>query len=291
MRVLKSFEYLEPETIEEAVRVLSRYGRKAKILAGGMDLVPSLRRGEIKPEYVVSIQRVSGLGYIGGDGVQGLRIGALTRLFPLELSPIIQEDCRVLYEAIHHIASIQVKTMGTVVGNICVATPASDVAAALFALGAILKIASTSSERSLPIEDFFIGVNLTALLPGEIVTEVFLPRPPPGNGSAFLKLVRTAADIAKVNVAVLVAVSDNICQEARIVLGSVAPTVIRAKKAEAMLKGKKLESKVIRAAADAAAKEIKPITDIRSTAEYREEVTRVLVRRAIEKASERAKKV
>jgi carbon-monoxide dehydrogenase medium subunit len=289
MRVLKPFEYLEPETVEGALRVLSTHGGKGKVLAGGIDLVPSLRRGEIKPEYVVSIQRVSGLNYIEGGGAQSLRIGALTSLRSLELSPIIQKDYPVLYEAVHQIASVQVKTMGTAVGNLCVATPASDVAAALFVLDAKLKIASVSSERTLPIEDFFIGLNQTILMPDQIVTEVLLPRPPAGKSSAFFKLVRTATDIAKVNVAVMITIIDNTCHEARIALGSVAPMVIRAKKAEGMLKGQKLESEVIGAAAEKAATEIKPITDIRSTAEYRQEISRVLVRRTIEEAVDRAK--
>ena len=143
-------------------------------------------------------------------------------------------------------------------------------------------------ERIIPIDNLFIGVNQTILQPGDIVTEILLPNPPPGTGSAFLKLVRTAADIAKVNVAVSVTIANNTCQEARIALGSVAPTLIRAKKAEEALKDKKLDQKVIEAAAEAAAEEAKPITDIRSTAEYRKETTRILVRRAIEKAMERA---
>jgi CO/xanthine dehydrogenase FAD-binding subunit len=133
----------------------------------------------------------------------------LTKLRSLELSPLVQKNYTALYEAVHQIASVQVKTMGTVVGNLCIATPASDVAVALFALGAKLKIASTAPERTIPIGGFFVGVKQTVSQPGEIVTELLLPCPPAGIGSIFLKLVRTAADIARVNVAVMVTMADN----------------------------------------------------------------------------------
>jgi len=288
MRTLKPFEYFEPRTIAEAVRIAFKYGDKAKVLAGGIDLLPRMRQRKIKPECVISLQRVQGLGHIDGNG-EGLRIGALTSLRSIELSSVVQRDYIILHEAIQSIASIQVKSMGTAVGNLCVATPASDVAPPLYVLGAKLKIASTVPERIIPIENLFIGVNQTILQPGEIVIEIIVPRPPPKTGSAFLKLVRTSADIAKVNVAVSVTITNNTCRDARIALGSVAPTMIMATKAEETLKGKKLDQGVIEAAAQIAAEEAKPITDIRSTAEYRKEVTMVLVRRAIERASERAK--
>lgn len=288
-RALKSFEYFEPRTVEEVVRILFMYGGEAKVLAGGVDLVPKMRKRQIQPKCLVSIQRIPGIDYIEGDGAEGLRIGALTSLRSIELSPAIQKDYELLHEAIHQIASIQVKNMGTAVGNLCVATPASDIALPLLVLGAKLRIVGLTQERNVPIEKFFIGVGQTVLQPSEIVTEVLLPSPPAATGGAFLKLVRTATDVAKVNVAVTVTVTDGICQDIKIALGSVAPTPIRANKAEEALKGKKLDQETIAEAAETAAEETKPIDDIRSTAEYRKEVTKVLVRRAIEKASKRAK--
>jgi len=289
MRSLRAFEYLEAKTVDEAVKILSTYGTEAKVLAGGVDLVDRMRRRVTKPECVVSIREISGLDYIQGDRKQGLRIGALTTLRSLELSPIIRRDYGLLWEAVHQIASIQVKNMGTAVGNLCVATPASDVAPPLLALGTELKIASLTSERIIPIENFFIGVNQTVLQPDEIVTEVLLPGLSAGTGGAFAKIARTAADIAKVNVAVTVTVTDNTCNEVKIALGSVAPIVMRARRAESILKRQKLETNIIAEAAETAAEEAKPIDDVRSTAKYRKEVTGVLVRRVIEKARERAK--
>ena len=287
-RILKPFEYFEPETIEEATQILSEYGERAQLLAGGVDLVPKLRRRMLAPECMVSLLRIPGLDYIKGNG-DGLKFGPLTSIRSLELSPLIQKDYLALYEAAHHRASVQVKTTGTAVGNLCVATPASDIAVALFALGACLRIAGASSERTIPIEDFFLGVGQTALQPGEMVAEVLVPCPAAGTGQAFLKLVRTTADIAKVNTAVSLTVAGGVCQDARVALGSVAPTVIRAGKAEEIFKGKAIDEKIIEEAATAAAEETKTITDIRSTAEYRREMSRVLVKRATNKALERAK--
>lgn len=288
MLALKTFEYFEPRTVEEAVRLLFMYGEKAKVLAGGADLVPRMRRREVKPDYVVNIQKIAGLDYIESDKA-GLRIGALATLRSIELSPVVRKDYPVLHEAINSIASPHAKRMRTAVGNLCVATPASDMAPPLCVLGAELKIVSTISERVIPLENLFIGVNRTVLQPGEMVTEILVPQSAAKIGSAFLKLVRTAGDIAKVNVAVAVTIKNNVCQEAKVALGSVAPTLIRCKKAEEALKGKKLDQKVIEAAAEAAAKEAKPISDVRSTAEYRKEMVKVLARRALEKALERAK--
>ena len=289
MQALKEFEYLEPGTIDEASRISTSYGNKAKVLAGGLSLVDCMKRRVIEPECVLNIQRVPGLNYVRGDGKKGLKIGALASLRDVELYPAIEKDYLLLYEAVHQIASVQVKTMGTLVGNLCVGTPASDIAPALLVLGAKLEITSFAAKRVIPIEGFFIGVNRTVLQPGELVTAVSMPGPAAGTGGAFLKIARAAADLAKVNVAVVVTVKDGKCTDARIALGSVAPTTIRAKKAESILKGQKLEMKAIQAAAQAAADEIRPITDVRSTAEYRREITRVLVTRAIAKALERAK--
>ncbi len=289
MQALKTFEYFEPGTVKEAVQIALKYAAKAKVLAGGIDLVPGIRRRRLQPECVISLQRIPGLDYIKHDRADGLRIGALTSLRSIELSPAIKKDYIVLYEAIHQIASIQVKTAGTAVGNLCVATPASDVASALFVLGTKLRIVSPTQERTVPIEDFYPRLHQTVLQPGEIVTEILLPTPDASAGGSFLKLVRTATDVAKVNVAIMIKVTDRKCKEAKIALGAVAPTPIRARKAEETFKGQIPETGVIEAVAAAAAEDAKPITDIRSTAEYRKETTQILVRRAIEKALDRVK--
>jgi aerobic carbon-monoxide dehydrogenase medium subunit len=288
MRVLKPFDYFEPETVEEASEYLTSHGGKAWVLAGGVDLIPRLRRGKINTDALVNIQKIPALDVIEANEA-GLKFGAMVRLRSLEASKIVRENCPALYDAIHQISSIQVKHMGTVVGNICVATPASDLATALIALGAELTIAGADGQRKEPLEAFYIEYGRTSLVAGEIVTEIILPNPSPGTGTAFLNLVRTHGDIAKVNVAVSVTMNEGICGEARIAVGAVAPIVFRATKAEALLKGQELNPEIIRRAGEAAAGETKPITDLRSTADYRRQMTGVLVRRALEKALEKRK--
>jgi len=288
-RVLKPFEFFEPKTIDEAVQLLFTYGAKAKVMTGGVDLVLKMRLRQLMPEYVVSLQKIPGLDYIEGDRETGLRFGALATLREIELSPIVQKNWTLLYEAVHQIASVPVKTMGTVVGNLCVATPASDIAPVLIVLGAQAKIAGTASEKVIPVEDLFVAVGKTILEPHEIVTEIFVSSLSAGTGGAFMKLAKTMDDIAKVNAAVTVTVANNTCKEARVALGSVAPTPIRVTEAEETLKGQKLDEKTIARAAEAAAESVKPITDVRSTAAYRKEMVKVLVKDALEKAVARAK--
>lgn len=287
-RKIRQFELFEPITVKEAVQLLSRYGDKAKILAGGVDLISRMMRWQVKPEYIVSIRRIPGLDYIKGDGVKGLKIGTMTTLRSIELSPAIEKDYTVLYEAVHQIASIQVKTMATVAGNLCVSTPASDIVPALCVLKARLKIAG--KDKVVPIEDFFIDTGKTILQPNQIVTEIQIPAVLPGTVAAFLKLKPVKASISKVNVAVMLNLKNGVCEDARIALGSVAPKMLRATKAEEILKGKKINNDVIVHAAKTAAEESKPITDLRSTAKYRKEMVAVLVKRAIIAALERGEK-
>jgi carbon-monoxide dehydrogenase medium subunit len=289
MRTLKPFDYFEPTTVHEATKLLSKYGDKAQVLAGGVDLIPRMRKEKIKADFLVNIRNIPKLSTFSIERTKGLRFGAMTSLHTLELSRDVQKFFPILYEAIHQIASVQAKCMGTAVGNLCVATPASDVATALMALGAELTIAGPDKTRRDPIEKFYVDYLKTSLRKGEMVTGVSLPSPVAGAGTGFFNLLRTRGDSAKVSVAAAVAIKNGICQEARISLGAVAPTVFRAVKAEAVLKGQKLTAEVISKAADTAVKETQPITDIRSTAEYRKATTGVLVTRALEKAVERAK--
>lgn len=288
-RVLNYFEYFEPTVIGEALRLLSKYGAEAKPMAGGVDLVLKMRLRQLTPKYVISLQRLPGLDYIdGGNGID-LRFGALVTLRSIELSPIIRKEWALLYDAVHQISSVQVKTMGTVVGNLCVATPASDIAPVLFVLGAKVKTAGVAPEKVIPVEHLFVAVGKTIMEPHEIITEILVPRLPARTGGAFMKLAKTADDIAKVNVAVTVTVANGRCSKVKIALGSVAPTPIRAIKAEETLMGQKLDESAIVRAAEAAAESVNPITDVRSTATYRKKMVKVLIKDALEKAVTRAK--
>ncbi len=285
-RVLLPFEFFEPTTIKEVVELVD--GDKVRVLAGGVDLVLKMRRREILPEKVVSLQKVPGLDYVEGNGSTGLKFGALATLRQIEQSQVVMENCALLREAISKIVSVQTKTMGTAIGNLCVATPASDVAPPLFAMGARMKIVGVDAEREIPIEKFFVDVGKTAIGPHEIVTEIVVPSLPSGSGCAFMKLSKTAEDIAKVNAAVIVTMVGGRCEDARIALGSVAPTPIRATKAEEEIKGQEMTEKSIAEASASAAEAAMPITDVRSTADYRKEMVRILVKDALQEAAGRA---
>jgi aerobic carbon-monoxide dehydrogenase medium subunit len=286
---MKPFEYFEPKTVEEASSLLYDGGKNSQILAGGIDLIPRIRKGTIKAERVINIQNIEGLEHITADTNGGVTFGAMAKLRSLEVSGIIQQKYPILYESIHQITSVQTKHMGTAVGNLCVATPASDVATSLFALGAQLKISGPAGDRTEAIERFYVGYRLTCLKQGEFVTGVILPEPSPGEGTGFINLVRTLADIAKLIVTASVVVQEGICREARIAIGAAGPTVFRAKGAEVSITGQKMTPDVLAQTAHTAAAETKPITDFRSTAEYRNDMTKVLIRRVLEQAAKRVR--
>ena len=285
---LRPFQYFEPKSIDEAIELLNTYGDTAQILAGGVDLIPRLRTGAISADTIINIQTIPELSYIKADGADGLEFGAMATLRSLELSLELKRVYPAVYDAIHQLSSVQCKCMGTAVGNVCVATSASDVATALMAVNSVLIVAGRNCRRRVPLAGFYTGYRRTALQRGEFVTGVLLPKPARGEASTFMNLVRTHADIAKLAVGVSVLRENGVCKEARIALGAVAPTVFRADAAERVLRGQELSSAGIAAAAEAAAASTTPITDFRSTDEYRREMTRVLVGRALTKAAAQA---
>jgi len=284
-RRLPKFDYLAPATLDEAFSLLSEYKGRVKVIAGGTDLVPKLKRREMgAPEYVIDLKGLPGLDEIK-QAAGGLTIGALVTIGAVESSAIIGEKFAILAQAAQSMASPQIRNRGTIAGNICNAVPSADSAPPLLTLGARLKIASGKGERTANIEDFFTGPNQTALGDDEILQEIQIPDMPPKSKGIYLKLTpRRAMDLAIVGVAVLVTPEDGVCKDIRIALGAVAPTPIRAKKAEALLKGQKLDGALIEKAARTAAGESKPIDDHRASAEYRRDMVEVLVRRAIKQA-------
>lgn len=284
-RRLPKFNYLAPDTLDEALSLLARYKGRAKVIAGGTDFVPKLKRREIgAPEHVIDLKTIPGLDNIKYD-VSGLSLGALVTIGAVETSAIIREKFGTLAQAAQSMASPQVRNRGTIAGNICNAVPSADSAPPLLTLGAKLKLISQRGERVVGIEDFITGPNQTALNDDEILQEIHIPHPPPNSKGIYLKLTpRRAMDLAIVGVAVVVIPQDGVCQDIRIALGAVAPTPIRARKAEAVLKGKKFTEEVIEKAAQTAAGQSKPIDDHRASAEYRRDMVEVLVKRAIKQA-------
>lgn len=284
---LPAFEYyFQPKTVEEAVSLLS-HDQDIRVLAGGTDLLVLMRARAIKPKGLIDINGITGLSYIRYDGGQ-LRIGALTTLRDIEQSSLVSSDFFFLKEAVLGMANAQIKSIATVIGNLCRASPAADTAAPLLALNAAITIAGPSGSRTEALDHFFLGPGTTILKPDELAVEVQVPQLPPSCGTAFLRVGRVACDLAKANVAVALVAEQGHCQEVRIALGGVAPIPIRAHRAEAAFKGKTVDEGLIKQAAEIAVGETMPITDIRSTEEYRRELSMTLVRQAISLSLERS---
>lgn len=283
------FEYFVPKTVPEAVSLLQRYGGEAKVLAGGHSLIPLMKLRLAAPRYLVDINRIPGLAYIKEDGAF-LRIGALTRYSDLEASDLVRARYPLLADAARVIADPLVRNMGTVGGSLAHADPAGDWGAAMLAVGAQLVATGPRGERTIAIDDFFIDTFTTPLGPDEILTEIRVPKPAPKSGGAYLKLERKVGDFAIVAVgAFLVLDGKDAVERVGIGLCNVGATSLRAKRAEEALRGKKPDDATIAKAAQAAAEESKPATDLRGPAEYKRDMVRVLTTRALRQAAQRAK--
>lgn len=289
---LPKFEYLAPKTLPEACSLLLQHRGRAQVMTGGSDLLPKMKDRALTPQYVIGLKSIAGLDYVEHDKSGGLRIGGLATLAKVAESPVVLKDFPLLSEAILQMASAQVRNIGTVAGNLCNAAPSADSAPALIAMEALAKISDANGlSRTVPLEDFFVGPGKTALEEGQLLEEIVVPNLPARSGGAYLKLsLRRAVDLATVGVGCFLTLdgSGDTCKDIRIVLGAVAPTPLRAKEAEALLRGKSLSDDILDKAAAAAMEASKPITDIRSTADYRRKMVGVLTRRAVRQAWEKA---
>jgi carbon-monoxide dehydrogenase medium subunit len=286
MALFRPRKYFRPATIKEALLLLDKYGGRAKPIAGGTDLLVAKPR---HVEYLVDISRLP-LSYIkSDDNTLGINIGALTTLRNIETCKLFEDEnfkvFSILADVAHKMGYATTRNIATIGGNVCNAVPSADFPPILIALNAEANIASLDGERKVPIEEFITGVRNTVLKSNELLIEIQLPQQPPYSGAAFLKLGRVNTDIALVNVAVRVTINrDKTCKDIRIVLGAVGPTPIRVTRAENLLKGKKIEDSAIKKVSDIASEDIKPISDVRASAEYRREVSKVLVERALKQA-------
>jgi len=272
----QEFEYLAPKTLNEALSLLEKYKDKSgRILAGGTDLLVKMKTIDLKTDYLINIKNIPELNFV--DTADGLKIGAAVPLSHIEGIGKVKGRYPALYEGIKSMAAIAVRNMGTIVGNICNASPAADAVPPLISYGAEVKLVSKRGERTVLVEDFIIGVGKTVIEADELITQVNIPEMSKNSGSAFSKKGRVKADIAKINLAVYLEREDNICKDCKIVLGSVAVKAIRAKEAEGLLKGQTVNTSLIDKIAKEASEEIKPIDDIRSSVEYRTEIARVMV--------------
>ncbi|HXB74391.1 MAG TPA: xanthine dehydrogenase family protein subunit M [Candidatus Acidoferrales bacterium] len=282
------FEYLRPATIPEAVSLLQLHGEDAKILSGGQSLIPMMKLRLARPAWLIDINHIPDLAYIREDG-RYLKIGGLTREADVEGSDLVRSKYPIIHDTARVIADPQVRNLATIGGNLAHGDPANDHGATMLALEAEVIATGVNGERSIPVQDFFVSIFTTALEHDEILTEIRVPVPAARSGGAYFKLERKVGDFATAAVAAQVTLdSGDSCTKAGIGLTNVGPTPIRAGKAEAFLRGKKLDAQTIAEAARLAMDESQPSADLRGPAEYKKGLVKELTRRALTRAVERA---
>lgn len=285
-----SFEYARPATISDAIALLQKHGDDAKVLSGGQSLIPMMKLRLARPAWLIDINAIPGLADIKEeDGY--LKIGGLVREAEIEASELIRSKYPIIHDTARVIADPLVRNLATAGGNLAHGDPANDHPATMLALGAQVVAAGPGGARVIPIDSFFVSIFTTALEPAEILTEIRIPIPPPLSGGAYFKLERKVGDFATAGVAVQVKVdADGTCRRAGIGLTNVGPTPLRARKAEESLRGKKLDRPAIGQAAQLAADESQPSSDLRGPAEYKRGLVKELTRRALASALERARR-
>ena len=293
------FAYHRPESLDEALDLLGRYGDEAKILAGGQSLIPVMNFRLAMPSRLIDVNRLGELDFVEPTANGGLRIGALVRHRRLEREPLVAQHQPLLAEAIPWVAHPQIRTRGTFGGTLAHADPAAELPAVATALDARITVRSQRGTRQLGMDDFLSGLFTTCLEPDELVTEVELPAMAQRTGWSFLEVARRHGDYAQVGIAALVTlVEDRSGEEtpaggatvadARLVFLSVGDRPIVARSAAGALAGRQLDEETIRAAAAEAQAEIEPRDDIHSSAAFKRHLAAVLTRRALVRAGERA---
>ena len=285
MQVPAQFEYEVAGSVDEAISLLQRYGPESRLLAGGHSLIPMMKLRLAFPEVLIDIHELDGeLRYVREE--EGtLRVGALARHRDLLESPVVLERYTLLADAERFIADPLVRNMGTVGGSFAHADPAEDLPPAFVALGAEVVARGPNGERTIAVEDLAVGPFETALEPDEILTEARVPRAP--QGSSYFKVERRAGDYASAALGVALWMSGDEIEEARIGMCSVGSTTLRAREAEEVLEGQSPNGELYRRAAERAAQECDPPDDARGTPEYKRDLVRVLLVRALEQAVDR----
>ncbi|HXZ95079.1 MAG TPA: xanthine dehydrogenase family protein subunit M [Dehalococcoidia bacterium] len=284
---MRGFEYYAPHSLEEAFSLLDNRREKAKVLAGGTDLIVQMKNGNARPAVIVDAKKIPELNRLEWIEDGTLHIGAAVPLSKIITCPPVMEKFGILYQACSIIGSMQLRNRGTVGGNICNAAPSADSAPPLLCLGAKAIVARLGGYRIVPLDSFFHGPGQTALAPNELLVGIEIPAPPTRSSGCYLRHTpRQDMDIAVVGVASFLVISkqNNLCQEARIALGAVAPTPIRVPQAESILAGRVLTEEAIEEAAERAVEAARPISDVRGSAEYRKEIVKVLTRRTLKRA-------
>ena len=291
MLLLPRFHYHDPTTLEEACRIMAELGERAKPLAGGTDLLVNMKKGLLSPETVLSLGRIDPLRDQRRSNGE-LRIGACMTVAELAESGDVKEMFHALSSGANSLGSPLIRNLATVGGNIASARPAADLPPPLMAYGARVVLRQSSGERTVSLDDFFRGPGETVMAPEEILTEIVIEKPPENAGAAYMKLgVRKTLEISIVNVAAYLSLDgpDGAITTARVVLGAVAPVPMRAPSAEGLLMGRKPDESLFAEAGEAAARDSRPIDDLRGSAGYRKDMVAILTRRTLGMAHNQAR--
>ncbi len=290
--LLPQFEYHEPGTLSEACEFMAEFSGKAKALAGGTDLIVNMKKKLLRPEHLVCVDRVDEMkGIALSDGK--IRIGAAEKVADIAASGDVARGLSALAVGANSLGSPLIRNLATIGGNLCSARPAADLPPSLIAYGATVTLRSKGGERTVAVEEMFTGPGETIMKPEELISEIVVPIPSGAYGAHYIKLgVRRVLEISIVNVAAFVRLDDDGSHiaEAKVVLGAVAPTPIRAPSAEEVVKGQQPDETLLAKAGEAAAMDAKPIDDFRASAEYRTDMVKVLTKRALRAAYEEAAK-
>jgi len=289
--MIKDFVYHRVNTSEEALDLLDKYQDDCKIICGGQSLLILMRQGLVAPANLIDIKGVKDLDYITFDPEKGLKIGATTTHRTVEKSEIVKDNYSILIEMEKNLASVQTRNWGTIGGNLCHGDPTGDPATLFTVLNGSVKLASKERERTIPVEEFSVDFFETVLEEGEMLLEIQLPVIPPRTAVAYDKfnLIENDQGIVAAGVSVTVDEKGSICQEARIALGSAAPVPMRAKAAEELLRGKKIDDALLDVVGQKAAEEADPVADIHASEEYRRDLVNTLTKRMVRKAWEQAR--
>ncbi len=285
---MRRFELALPDTLAACQQALAD-GPDVRLVAGGTDLLPQMKNGLVKARRVVDLSQLPELKVIERLTDGGLRVGACVSARMLELAQPVREGFTSLAESASVVGSLQIRHLATLGGNLANAAPSADMAPPLLALDAEFLIAGPRGQRRVPATDFFQGVRLTQLAADEVLVEIIIPAPGPGSGGTYVRHTpRRELDIAVVGVASQLTIAEGKCVKARIALAAVAPVPLRARQAEARLEGEAVTPALVEEAAQLAVEASRPISDQRGSAEFRRHLVRVLTRRTLTTALERA---
>jgi len=283
---MKKFDYYQPRSLQEAYGLMEKQKGEARYIAGGTDIIWRVKQGMVEADALISLRGIEELGRIHLNG--DLFLGSMAPFRTIERDASLAKAYPSLSEAVSLLANPQVRNVATVGGNLCNAAPSADCAPALIVLDAVVTLEGPGGKRDVPIVDFFKGPGETCMEKTEVLTQIKVPRMAPNSGTIFLKKGRVSQDISIVNAAALLVMEGNVCRKCRLAVGAVAPVPLRLKDVEDMVENQGISTELLDGVAEKVEKAVSPITDVRSTAEYRRVLSGVLVKKAIHQAHQRA---